>query len=164
MFSEAIQGDASNKQLKEVDKHLTNTSSSSIKLETKRDFLTVLLQERGAIAGTVQERAKELMRINSARLSLVRECAVKDFQKWHAHWVEGQRLLEKCDLSFEEIAATIELPDQDGIRNLPVIFPPGNLKLSLSRLLKYIQEHPKYQGQLIRLDTNDCHSAYQRRD
>lgn len=149
-LAEAVERDTNRKQLKIVDKHLANLKSYGTKLEIKRDFLTVLLQERGSIAGTEQEHAKELMKVNSERLSLVRQCAVEDFQKWHVHWLKGQERLQKCDLSFDEIDSVIEQRNQDIIRNQAKLFPPDNPELSLSRLLKYIHEHPKYQGQLSR--------------
>ncbi len=151
-LAEAVERDTHNKQLKTVNKHLANSKSSGARLESKRDFLTVLLQERGSIAGTEQEHAKELMKVNSERLSLLRNCAVEDFQKWHSHWLKGQELLQKCDLAFDEINSVIEQRNQGIIRNQAELFPPDNHELSLSRLLGYIHKHPKYQGQMIRND------------
>lgn len=151
-LAEALQIDKTKKHEREVNKYLSKTKSSGVHLEIKRDFLTVLLQEKGTIAGVEHEHAKELMKVNAERLALIRECAVKDFQKWHSHWLEGQALLKKCDLSFDEMQAAIESWNFGNERNEESIFPEGDPEIALARLLNYVQQHPTYKGQILRMN------------
>jgi hypothetical protein len=131
-----------------LEEALAGAKGTYIDIQVKKDFLATLLNETGEILGSSREHARVLMEINTKRLRMIRECASKDFQKWHDHWIEGQRLLQLCDLSFEEIAEVIAQRASRiwGFRRL---FPKSNPQLSLARLLKYFSEHPEYRGRIV---------------
>ena len=149
-LAEAIHISENKKNKKLVDVYLSESAGSSINLDIKRDFLTVLLEEKGTIAGTEQEHAKELMKVNAERLASVRECAVKDFQKWHAHWLKGQELIEKCNLSFEELPAFMQAAISEQGEQEKLILSQVDLESVLAGSLKYFHEHPEYKGQTLR--------------
>lgn len=136
-----------------VNQALFGIKGSDIDIQVKRDFLTTLLCETGEIAGTAEEQAKALMKINTERLEAVRECASKDYVKWRNHWHKGQRLLQSCDMSFEEINSVLNLRHQNTIsrgRDLTALFPKNNPEQSLARLLRYFTDHPVYSGRVMR--------------
>lgn len=58
----------------------------------------------------LEQLAKEISKLNSERLSLIRICAAKDFRKWHEHWLVGQSAMRSADLSPEQL---VELLDNE---------------------------------------------------
>lgn len=149
-----------------LEESLSGISGSGIDLQGTRDFLTVLIQETGTIAGSAVEHAKILMKKNAERLEMVRECASRDYQKWQDHWLEGKRLLEACDMDFADIEAVINRPYRTltgkGIA-LNTLFSSETPAISLSRMLKFFNDHPVYQGQLMRLPKRELIGWFRRR-
>jgi hypothetical protein len=130
-----------------LNEALSGTMETGIELEVKRDFLKTLIDETGAIAGTPEEHAKLLMKINADRLAAIRRAAEKDFTKWLEWWNEGQCALRDCDMSFEEILATIDKRVRQ--RFSYNLFPVDNEYLCLGRLLKYFVNHPRFRGRIV---------------
>jgi len=140
----SVQGH-SNQNSEILDRVLSNSTETGIDLQVKRDFLTTLVNENGKILGTPEAHANELMKINSRRLEAVRNCAEEDFLKWVDHWKQGRQLLERCDMSFEEIAVAARRYSRSAKR----VFPPSDPAISLSRLIKFFLDHKEYQGQIL---------------
>lgn len=144
-LAEAVERETTSLQAAIINEHVRNeygenSSGTANRNASRRDFLTVLLQEKGTIAGSADEHAKILLQINSKRLWDLRECAEGDFNKWFKHWQKGQELIKTADLSFEEMDSMLKL------RNGKKLFPTKKADLSIARLLKLINDHPVYKG------------------
>lgn len=132
---------------KKLDNALKAATESGMDLQVKRDFLNTLASETGGIKGTADEHAKALMRINADRLATIRRCAERDFMEGLSIWEAGQAALKRCDLCWDEISRRIGATRGEVWRHS--VFPPNDPDISLSRLLKYFAEHPKFQGRTV---------------
>jgi hypothetical protein len=135
-----------------LEEALSAVKGSDIDLQIRKDFLATLLSKTGKIVGSAEEHSKILMKINANRLAAIRRCASTDFKKWRDHWLEGQRLLQSCDLRFEEMIAIVQHPHSNLVsrgKDFDALFPKDNVDVSLPRLLKYVNEHPEYLGWLM---------------
>ncbi len=136
-----------------LEKVLSGMKGTNTAIQIKKDFLTTLLNETGEIAGSANAHAKILMKINADRIEMIRDCACKDFKKWRDVWIEGQRLLQAYDISFNEIAAIVDRQHTSmkvRMRELSTLFPDSDPELSLACLLRYLSDHPEYRGQIMR--------------
>jgi hypothetical protein len=133
-----------------LEKALSGVKGTDVEIQVKSDFLTTLIAETGDISGTAEDHARILMKINADRLAAVRNCASKDFLRWLEHWNKGQRLLQSCDMTFEEIEAAI---NQKSNTRYPdyYLFPHNNPDIAIPRLLKYFNDHPEYCGRMMRI-------------
>lgn len=135
-----------------LEEALLGIKGTDVDLQIRRDFLATLLSETGKIAGSAEEHAKILMKVNADRLAAIRMCASIEFKKWRDYWLEGQRLLKSCDMSFEEMKAIVQQQSPSkisGKQGLAALFPKDNTDVSLPRLLKYANEHTEYLGRLM---------------
>jgi hypothetical protein len=131
---------------------LGGTGNTNFELEAQKDFLVSLSDEEGRIIGATEEHAKSLMKINAQRLALIRACACKDFKKWRDHFLEGQRLLQSCDMTFEEIEAILcRQYSSQGSKGAATksVFPARKRDVSISRLLTFFRCHPEYRGRIL---------------
>lgn len=103
--------------------------------------------------GSAEEQAEAMFELNLERLEMVRSCAAQDFQRWRDHMLKGMRMVQDCDLEFEEIAATVDGGHQDmheRARALRALFPDDDEELTLARFLKYFAHHPERRGRLFK--------------